>query len=199
MKHKPNAIWHMVKWGMGSGLILAVLFIFSLVTFFGDISTADALAALFNPALWLLSCIFGAIPGAILGFIEGIILEHLTYVAPMNTKADIERQRFAVYLAIFLTTFLGGLFLMATFLFTDTFIVFIPPLIAAVAATYAAHRYLFRLRLWSELVHGSIRNIERKSKAKNDHIAYKHLREQDAENETPVTIEATQANTREAQ
>lgn len=178
MKKRPNAIWHMTAWGVGSGFILALSYI---VIVFDILSWADggfnSLGLIFSPFIWFYSFIFGGIPGAIMGIIVGFALWRMMRHVPIPfTKADMIAKRPRVYTVIGGLTMLLSLLLILFFFggglfgsFFDFLFLGIPPIIATIAATYAAHRYMFRLRLWS----GGIET--HKSKAKNDAVAASRL------------------------
>lgn len=181
---RPNPILHMLFWGFGSGIILAllyVIFIFSLNT----IGLGETLLALISPELWWIAFLFGGLPGAGLGFLMGVILWTISRNFPTPfTHADMQAWRFAVYLALGIGTGIGGLFLTLSFFGADIvylwlFLIF-PPFIAAIAAAYAGHRYLFRLRLWSDSQFGA-----QKEKAKNiAQLEDKLKREDEADDST---------------
>lgn len=190
MKGKPNPVLHMLLWGFGSGTILALLFIIFFVSWGASLS--QTLSNLINPIAWSLALQFGGIPGASLGLLTGLLLWVLSrgFQEPFS-KAEMQRQRYKVYLAIGGLTTISG-YILTTILFWSTLFTygwglriggqapfplafFFPPIIAGIAAAYAAHRYMFRLRLWSEQEYGLQKEKEKnfehlEDKAKNEVI-----------------------------
>ena len=183
MKKRPNAIWHMMKWGAGSGFVLALLYIIVVVDMFEAGFSLETLGILFTPVGWYLAFIFGAVPGAVMGTIVGTGLWWMMRQAPSPfTKADLIAKRPKVYGITAILTFLMSLFLIVTFFglsffnFFDFLLLGIPALIAAIASAYAAHRYMFRMRLWS----GGIET--HKTKAKNDALVASRLSDNASDN-----------------
>jgi hypothetical protein len=164
--HKPSPLWHMIRWGFVSGTILAMLYMVFLLGL-GSASLIELLTIFFQPFLWVLSLLFGGIPGAVLGFVDGLILGSLLDDVPIPfSRADMKAVRMKVYIPLAVVTTIGG-FIIPWGIFYDSmaylwFLLFVPPFIAGIAAAYAGHRYLFRLRLWSENLYGG-----QKEKAKN--------------------------------
>jgi hypothetical protein len=162
---KPNAVFHMILWGAGSGTILALLYIAFIIGLSGA-NIMDMLMMMFS--LWGLGLAFGGGAGAILGIVEGFMLWGLTRNVPIPfSRGDMEAIRYKIYGTIGITTSIGG-FILTTlvfglewFYYASLLLVF-PPIIAGIAAAYVAHRYLFRLRLWSARNYGL-----QKEKAKN--------------------------------
>ncbi len=170
MQKRPNPFWHMMSWGLSSGFILALSYIVVLVDFANG-SFTDWIELLFSPFLYWLAFVFGGVPGAGMGFFLALALWGMLRNVPLPfTKEAMNQKRVAVYSSvagitlflsfILVTIFLGGLF---------EPLLIAPPVIAAIAATYVAHRYMYRLRLWS----GGMES--RKSKAKNDALAVSRL------------------------
>lgn len=171
MKNRPSAIWHMITWGFGSGFILALAYIVVISDIFNSGFNPEIIGLLISPFAWYLAFFFGGLPGAIMGFVVGIALSRLMRDIDIPfTKADMIAKRGSVYGSISVLTFTMSAFLIFLF-FSSIFdlIFMMPPFIAAIASTYAAHRYMFRLRLWS----GSIETG--KVKAKNDAVSSSHL------------------------
>lgn len=170
MYKRPNPFWHMMTWGLSSGFILALSYIIILFDFFDD-GFSNWLEILLNPIIYWLAFIFGGVPGVIMGLFLGLALwRMLRNVELPFTKADMKRKRPVIYGATFGITLLLSFFMISIFVggFLN-FLMLIPPFIAGIAATYVAHRYMYRLRLWS----GGIDS--RKSKAKNDAEALSRL------------------------
>ncbi|MEM9952726.1 MAG: hypothetical protein AAF846_14055 [Chloroflexota bacterium] len=153
MLERPNIHTHMAKWGLLSGTVLAVL----LMTFLSSLDGFGGLIALIFPPVWILGLFFGGIPGTILGAIEASFIKQYLDDAPLDfNKDDMRHYRSSVYRAagfvpiamhIFLSLFVA---MLAGFLGSGLvyFFVFgVPTLIASAASIYAAHRYMFRLRL----------------------------------------------------
>ncbi|MEM9955562.1 MAG: hypothetical protein AAF846_28425 [Chloroflexota bacterium] len=172
MDNRPNPTWHMASWGAVSGFILALFYLTVLIDFFSSATDPNALLLLFNPMAWWLSFLFGAIPGIIMGVIVSTPLWFMLRDVPLPfTKEAMRAKRPSVYSINFLATFGLSLFLIYTFFGSiglGGFLV-VPPFIAAIASTYVAHRYMYRLRLWS----GGVES--RKTKAKNDALATARL------------------------
>ena len=176
MKKRPNAIWHMMKWGAGSGFILALLYIFVVADMLEAGFNWETLGILFSPFGWYLGFIFGAVPGALMGAIVGASLWRMMRHVPLPfTKADMMAKRPQVYGITAILTFLMSLALIVIFFglsfygFFDFLLLGFPAVIAAIASAYAAHRYMFRIRLWS----GGIET--HKTKAKNDALVASRL------------------------
>jgi hypothetical protein len=185
---KPNAILHMLLWGAGSGIILALLYI-GFIAGLGGASIAEMLSFVVTTAG--LAFVLGGGAGAILGLVDGIVLWLVMRNVPMPfTRRDMLAIRYRVYAAIGLTTSIGG-FLLTSLAFGTSwfyyvgFLLFFPPLIAGIASAYAAHRYLFRLRLWSESLYGGqkekAKNVERLEDKPKNETGY--FSEEDAEAE----------------
>jgi hypothetical protein len=179
MKH-PNAIWHMIRWGFVSGTILAMLFI----AFHASLSSptsAELLKIFFEPFFWMIALVSGGGAGLILGFIDGVLLLQMTRDVYLPfTQEEMHAVRYKIYSVIGITSIIG-FYLWILFAeksirvrFTDS-LGFSTPFIAGIAATYAAHRYLFRLRLWSKKAYENrkekVKNSERlEDKLKHDTI-----------------------------
>jgi len=171
MADKPNPVLHMMKWGAGSGFILALLY---MILVLSSSSIGGGLAVLANPFFWMLAVMYGVIPGLIMGFFIGFMLRSLLLTVPIPfTKADMQSKRVEVYGWTFVLTLFMSLMMIFFFFgsLSEWLLLGTPALIAASASTYAAHRYMYRLRLWSASID------TRKSKIKNDD--YSHLIEQD--------------------
>ena len=176
MNERPAALSHMFLWGVGSGFLLASLYIATI--FYTDSVFRTGLLgmifALTSPMTWGFALFFGAIPGAFLGILSGWVLSRLTRHIPLPfTKLDMNRIRWKVYFWISILIFgLSWLFLLPFIIDADIdffVMVALSPFIATIAAIYSAHRYMYRLRLWS----GGIES--RKSKAKNDALIASRL------------------------
>jgi hypothetical protein len=175
--NKPSSpITHMVTWGFVSGTILAMLYIAFIMSLYS--TSAELLRVFLDPFFWFISIAFGGGAGVILGFFAGLALEGLVYDAPTPfTRADMNTLRYKVYRQLGSVGTIGGFVLSFGFfnqaLFSMWFPLIFPPFIAGIAAAYAGHRYLFRLRLWSEKAYGNrkekLKNSERlEDKLKND-------------------------------
>jgi hypothetical protein len=172
----PEPISHMVLWGVGSGWIFALLYLmFFWEMMWGGLDgiaglAQEPLALLTNPLIWLGSFIIGAMPGTMLGMLAGLILRQLMKGVPIPfTQGDMQAIRVKVYGWIGLSTVAAGMLLTGLVfgfygLIETLLIILLPSLIAAIASVYAAHRYLFRLRLWSEKQYGvqkeKVKNVE---------------------------------------
>lgn len=164
---KPNAIWHMLKWGGILGACLGILFATAVMFFFIvandapilDNGLRELIFALIYPIFY--GGFFGIVPGLILGCLDGLVLWYLLRdIQPPVNPMDIQARRPLIYSAMTVITFLGAVALwgFAFNTFTDFFIL-VPAVIANFAAWYAARRYLTKLIALDE---------KAKHKAKND-------------------------------
>lgn len=187
----PNPILHMLLWGFGSGTILAALFI----AFFLSLIAIDYFAplmALINPTTWLLALQYGGLSGAALGLVTGLVLWAMQRNFPEPfTREAMQTERLKVYGVVGNLSLILGLLLTVILFWPPNFmysffglLIPFPPLfifasmIAALAAAYAGHRYLFRLRLWSEAEYGIL-----DEKAKNTERLEDKLKNEDIEND----------------
>lgn len=182
MNKKPGVFWHMMSWGAVSGTILGTLFLMFFVLM------GASIGEIFSDFFILLipAFIFGGIPGAFLGFIESFFLKRALRDTPEPfTKEDMKDRRWSVYRSVFpipivFSIILSLFFNSLTGDFSGAiiywFIFGIPTLIASIASAYVAHRYMFRLRLWSESLYA------RKPKTKNEE--YSHLMEKEKSDDT---------------
>jgi hypothetical protein len=149
---KPNIFSHMMRWGLLSGTVLALLYSIVVVQVIFDFNI------FFLEGWLLLLCIlFGGIPGVIIGFLNAVAQYHFQRdsIEPF-TLEFIQGNYRRVYFETFLFTMLVGLGMSSfSWLNSDLIEIFIldglfPSFIAASAATYAAHRYLVRLQYYYE-------------------------------------------------
>jgi hypothetical protein len=171
---KPNAMLHMTGYGIIYGLLLAMLFIWSILML-NMRGAGMPLPQLFGMVLSTayFALIFGGLPGAIMGFIEGWILWFLTRNVQLPlTDAEVTSRRNIAFIAIGGLTFIGmGALLLA--LLGISFVTTIPPFIAGAAAVYAVHRYFLKLRAW-----GSVGKAKNKAKhAPANQLAYEDAAE----------------------
>jgi hypothetical protein len=196
MQQKPNPVLHMLLWGFGSGTVLALLYIVFCLSL-GTTSFMDTLLMFVQPFAWLIALQYGGITGTGLGLVTGVVLWSLSrsFQLPFS-RAEMQAQRYKVYAIISTQTIISGFVIITLFFWPTLFTYgwgipiggtapfplafFFPPFIAGVAAAYAAHRYMFRLWLWSEkqykLEKEKVKNIERMidhlhDKAKNEELA----------------------------
>jgi hypothetical protein len=162
---KPDAGRHMLLWGASSGFILGGAFIIFLFSFANIITVA-------------VSAYVGAIFGVILGGISGFVIEQMLPLplfpfTKMHQKQYSRRISIVLFVVNMLVSFVllnGVLSLFSDFVMLgievpsmlDNWAWLLPPLIAALAAVYATHRYLFRLRLYSETTHATQKSIEKR-------------------------------------
>jgi MFS family permease len=183
--HKPSPLWHMIRWGSVSGTILAMLYMVFILGL-GSASLVDLLSVFFQPFLWALSLLFGGVPGAILGFVDGMVLRSLVADAPMPfTRAEMNAVRYKVYAWLGIVTTIGG-FVIPWLIFYEAmayvwFLLFVPPIIAGIAAAYAGHRYLFALRRWSESLYGGQKQKSKNSERLEDKLKNEMLYDEEAE------------------
>ena len=161
---KPNAVLHMTSYGLIYGLLLGMLYIwgFFLLTSTGaGLPLRQLLGMVMSTSYFAL--IFGGLPGAVMGFIEGWILWYLTRNMQMPiTEAEIATRRKVAFGVMGGLTFVGmGALLTLMFGFESfvSILIIIPPFIAAFAAMYAVHRYFLKLRAW-----GSVGKAKNKAK-----------------------------------
>jgi hypothetical protein len=168
---KPEVSEHMIRWGVWSGTVLAVLY---QAFFFGwkqDIS--ELFFILTNPVFWAIGLVFAGLPGGIIGWIDGRLLRKLLHDAPLPfSRRAMQSYQTPVYLGLgLLTTLLAFVLLMPAALLSlipyhklpDLIGLVAPAPIAGIAAAYAGHRYLFALRLWSESQYGLQKSKSRDS------------------------------------
>lgn len=182
-KKRPSLVWHMASWGSVSGTVLALFYITIMVDFVSSANDLSALAMLFSPFMWALSAICGGLPGAIMGALVATRLWRFFRDIPIPfTKEHMREKRLPVYVVAFSMTMILSILLL---LFVFGFATLLSPLgisalIAGVASTYVAHRYMWRLRLWS----GGVDS--RKSKAKNDALNTSRLEDPRIINDTQL-------------
>jgi hypothetical protein len=174
---KPNAILHMTGYGIIYGLLLAMLFIWSILML-NMRGAGMPLPQLFGMVLSTayFALIFGGLPGAVMGFVEGWILWFLTRSVRLPiTEAEVTSRRNTAFIAIGGLTFIGmGALLLA--LLGISFVTIIPPFIAGAAAVYAVHRYFLKLRTW-----GSVGKAKNKAKhAPTNQLSYEDAADDDA-------------------
>jgi len=172
---RPSPIRHMLNWGMLVGLLIALSYMTLILDFFSgdDLFSLDIRSSLLS---LVFAFILGSIPGAGVGYFLGLNMNNSLFNARIPiTTADMKSKRLAVYGWSFVLTLFA--FVTGFFYFNDLsdFIFLgVSAFIAAIIATYAAHRYMYRLHLWSASLD------TRKSKRKND--AYSRLTESHADN-----------------
>jgi hypothetical protein len=174
---KPNAILHMTGYGIIYGLLLAMLFIWSILML-NMRGAGMPLPQLFGMVLSTayFALIFGGLPGAVMGFVEGWILWFLTRNVRLPiTEAEVTSRRNTAFIAIGGLTFIGmGALLLS--LLGISFVTIIPPFIAGAAAVYAVHRYFLKLRTW-----GSAGKAKNKAKhAPTNQLSYEDAADDDA-------------------
>ena len=184
---KPNSLLHMTLYGFIYGLLLAMLYIWGFLII--SESGADV-GTLFASAYF--AFIFGALPGVVMGFVEGIILWFIVRGAPpLSDEATFKRTRNWAYGIVGSLTFLGmGAILMLLFGSQLAFLTILPPFIAAATALYAVRRYLLKLRAWDSV--GKIKN-----KARHSDEAVQRLQDKSKDKDDvilPPQIEALMRN-----
>ena len=153
---RPSIFWHMIRWGFLSGTILAVLYS---AAFRNDVF--EAIDILTDPFTWYFSMWFGGIQGVILGLVDAIALKFLVRRFPRPFTNDaMKSSRFKVYTLVFILTLIVAfipivlMWLAINYqggnIVSNLWFELPPPFIAATAAVYATHRYLFQLRRWDE-------------------------------------------------
>jgi hypothetical protein len=177
---KPNAVLHMTGYGLVYGLLLGMLYIWGIfmLTSFGDggLQLGDLFSMVMSTAYF--AFIFGALPGAVMGFVEGWMLWLLTRNVQLPiTEAEIAARRKVAFGVIGGLTFLGmGALLLLIFGSLLSMLIITPPFVAGAAAVYAVHRYFLKLRAW-----GSIGKAKNKAKhAPTNQLAYEDAADDDA-------------------
>ena len=160
---KPNAVLHMMGYGLIYGWLLAMLFIMVIVLLEErNGGTMWYLSLKEFSVFGYLAFTLGAIPGVVLGFIEGWILWLFTRrVKPPVNAEQLEGIRILTTTIIGVLTFAGMasvLLLLFSFGTLASFFILTPATLAGGAAAYAVHRYILKLRAWANV-----------GKAKNDH------------------------------
>jgi hypothetical protein len=150
---KPNAILHMTGYGLIYGLLLAMLYIwgFFLVTSLGaEMAWQELLSMVMSTGYF--AFIFGGLPGAVLGLVEGWMLWYLTRSIQLPLlEAEIATRRKVALGVMGGITFVSMAGLLAFLFGFLTFLIIAPPFIAAFAAMYAVHRYFLKLRAWGNI------------------------------------------------
>jgi hypothetical protein len=181
---KPNAVLHMMGYGLIYGWLLAMLFIM-LIAMLGERNgwTTWYVSLQEFSVSARLAFIFGAVPGAIMGFIEGWILWLFTrHVKPQIHPEQLAGIRILTTTIIGVLTFAGMagvLLLLFPGFMPLSPLIFIPPIIAGGAAAYAVHRYLLKLRKWVNI-----------GKVKNDYKAKNQLAYDDMKHDNLLTAES---------
>jgi hypothetical protein len=177
---KPNAILHMTGYGLVYGLLLGMLYIWGIfmLTSFGDggLQLGNMVSMVMSTAYF--AFIFGALPGAVMGFVEGWILWYLTRNVELPlTEAEIVSRRNTAFTVVGGLTFLGmGALLLLLFGGFLSMLIITPPFVAGAAAVYAVHRYFLKLRAW-----GSVGKAKNKAKhAPTNQLAYDDAADDDS-------------------
>ncbi len=173
MNKRPNSVLHMVLWGIGGGFILVPAYVVLFIDIVDLIccggNDLNGLRLLSQPELWNWTLLFGVIPGGLIGAILGLNLWNIMRKLDKPlTRDKILDNRSEVYVSSFVFTIIIS-FIIVVILDEISVFSSIPPFLVAIFATYAAHRYMFRLRLWAEK--------SSKSKSKNTDIDVSRLAE----------------------
>lgn len=135
---KPNAIIHMALWGTAGGIATALLYLFLLLLMLN--------ASFEAPGIFVLASLYGGVPGAVLGVIDGLIIRSVLNSAEIDDLYYVRKKSQA---RIGLVTFFGMLFFMgiaiSPMLFIYIYVSFVPPILAMVMAVYACKRYFMRV------------------------------------------------------
>lgn len=152
----------MMLWGILSGTILSICY--GLLEDFLTYNNLDYLGEITNTILFsLIYC--GSLSGLVLGFLYGSLLWlAMNELSVPNSKDDFRYKELVIYLGSFIFVFVVS-YMPIKLLYLDSLdpSLNLPPLMAALAATLAAHHYLIRLQKW-----GAKTRDPRKSKLKND-------------------------------
>jgi hypothetical protein len=149
-----------------------------MLTSFGDggLQLADLFSMVMGTAYF--AFLFGALPGAVMGFVEGWMLWYLTRNVELPiSEAEVVARRKVAFGVVGGLTFLGmGALLLLLFGSFLSLWVITPPFVAGAAAVYAVHRYFLKLRAW-----GSIGKAKNKAKhAPTNQLAYEDATDDDA-------------------
>ena len=176
---KPNAILHMTSYGLIYGLLLGMLFVWFILMNANRVDGTMPWDVLLQAVLGTanLAFVFGALPGAVMGFIEGWILWFLTRNVQLPIiESEIATRRNVVFGVMGGLTFLGMYALIS--LLSGGYVgllTIMPPVIAAFAAIYAVHRYFLKLRAW-----GNVGKVKNKAKhSLTNQLAYEDAAEDD--------------------
>ena len=163
LPNKPPSIFtHMVSWGAVSGYFLAWGFFILFSRFLvGDLPAVQVIIALFSG--FFLFALLGALPGMIMGavlggYMRGRLRNYIDlYSWNHDTETDTAQLTLSTRVVIFIVASVLML-LPASFIAQIGFMIdepwlgwmtlLVPSLIAGSAASYAAQRYLERLRRW---------------------------------------------------
>ena len=162
---KPNAIKHMFLYGLVYGWLLAMLYFWAFLLFSGESGTVD-FGAIFGSLYF--SFIFGGLPGAVMGFFEGLLLWGITRKFSRPLDDDLfQRYTLKAYaLAGLLTA--SGMSLIVQLLFGSGAFLYwfllLPIFISGGAAIYATRRYMLKLSAWGMV------SDKPKNKAKEDRL-----------------------------
>ena len=159
---KPNAILHMTGYGLIYGFLLGMLYIWAFFLLSSSGGGGELFGMVMGTAYF--AFIFGALPGAVMGFIEGWILWFLTRNVQLPiTDEAFDTQRNVAFGVMGGLTFVGmGALLLMMFGGFLNFLIIAPPFIAAFAAIYAVHRYFLKLRTWGSSI-GKAKNKAKQS------------------------------------
>jgi len=173
MKTKPLPIPHMALWGALSGAVLAIL-----ATVLMGLEYSSFIADFGGFIIGMISlALSGAVVGYLFGVLNGILLSRFINYRDPFTAFDMQRKRWRVYIssALFTSLFLApigwainsldGLSLLET-LYAVIGLLAIPS-----AMVYAAHRYMFRLRIWNEHHEDGRKAKPKYKKKKNDTVS----------------------------
>jgi hypothetical protein len=187
---KPNAILHMTVYGLIYGFLLAMVYVWGVVMITGmgwlfRNQTDFFHMVLYTPFVW------GALPGAVFGFIGGWILWFLTWniQLPFIEKEMAARQQVASWVIGGLACLGMGVVLTQLNMGSMACFLIPPPLIAAVTAAYAIDRYFLKLHAW-----GNIGKMKNKAKlGLTNQLAYEDTAADASflEAESPEQIEDT--------
>ena len=153
----------MTIWGVFSGFIIGMLYTVLVTNFMSRSLDFNMIEALLNPALWRLALRYGAVSGGIIGLISGLNIWYMMRKINLPyMSGKIDRKSLEVYVTTPLLATLAGFVLVSVYFSTMSIFFLLPPFMAGIVATYAAHRYMDRLREWSRSIPSAA------SKAKNE-------------------------------
>jgi hypothetical protein len=165
---KPNAIFHMMRYGFVYGFVLAMLYIWicRAMVSASNIEEPSVFGSML--AFAFISFSLGALPGAFFGLIDGFVLNLLV----SQVHISVDARRILSYLVLGALTLAGMSFLTLSFapIFSSPdFTLFgtqrnglwfsLPIPIAMFASIYAVHRYFLKLSAWGSV--GKAKNKEK--------------------------------------
>lgn len=165
---KPNALIHMALWGTTGGIGTASLYLIVLIVAFG--------ASFDLWHLFVLAALYGGVPGAVLGVMDGLIVQAVLNdesISELDDKRKVAQTRVATLTFFGMLLFLG--LAISPMLFIYIYASLVPPIIAMSAAVYATKRYFLRV---AELNGLKAKHRQDEEKARLERLAVRTTQEQ---------------------